>query len=310
MNQNKFVLIIIIASVLMVCAGCSEDRMEHIDAESDVELETPAVSLSYDENETKTRDYSGMQIVDGFWVKEMKEQNEALYAYIPIMSQRVVGIYDFEDFENFELSNKYTNYNQPDGTKPANTKGWCTSLFYYTNSSLGFNSDPELEKINQTEKVRYVESFAMVGDDNKINTLYSYDVGCVTFALFKDLYENYPEIKLQVYGVPTDLISEKIGDLSNCDQKIYMALLKECVNNNMDGLTLFGEKSITDTCKLYIDYKKLSQKGKYCQFLLVLNVSELSGFAYYMNGDNYYVIDDQAKYEEWKKSHIEQFVGE
>ena len=309
--MKKAFLLLMILCMLTASVGCNVRNTAQQETESDVALEAPSVDITKsDSEEETTRDYGDKQVVNGFWVKQEKSGNETYYLYIPMMTTKLAGIFDFEDGEdrgNY-VDNIYSNYNCPAGAGAASLKGKNLGLCYYSNAQLGFNSNPEDEKIVENEKERYVESFAVVTDDN-INTVYSYDVGCVTFALYKDLYESFPDMKLQIYGVTNELINENVGDIKTCDTKAYKKFLKQCLTGGMVDCELLGEKDITDSGIFYVDYKALSEKGDYIQFMLVLSVSETTGFAYFMDTQGCYNITNQEQYAKWKEEHISQFIA-
>lgn len=318
----KKICITAMLCIALVGIGCNGKKNVSEITEVDVELDKPEVtvvdnshtadSAGTDNSAVKTAtgsDYGDKKVVDGFWINEEKSNGEVIYRYIPLMNPKTAGIFDIEDSENNEASSRlYSGYNAPKGTRTASLKTYSCALSYYDNAKLGYNSS---EEAFTTQEKRVVASFSLLSEDGVDNTLCSYDVGCITFALYKNIYPDYPDMKLQVYGVPDDVIMQNVGDVAKCDtRKYYNFLTKDCVNNGFAGCVLLGEKEITDSGIFYIDYKKMSEENNCTQFLLVLNVSETSGFAYFMNGNNCYNIADEEQYQLWKKQHIEQYIGE
>lgn len=314
----KKVYIILLLLVMMISAGCGTETTSSHNTESDIELDKPSVTIT--ENNTLGKDVSDIEseknssgnsddrIIDsGFWVNELKTDNGMVWKYTPLINPKVAGVFDCEDDAKFVFSYEYSGYNRPDGTKTATLKSYGCQFIYVSNPMLGYNAD---EEVYPTQEKQIKETFSLT-TNNGINKLGIYDVGCITFALYKDLYPEYPEMKLQVYGIPNNLIEQRFDDITKCDGRAYKDfLVKDCPNEDFVSCVYLGEKDITDTSIFYIDYKKMAEENDCGQFLLVLKVSKTTGFAYLMNGDNCYNISDNEKYQVWKQEHIGQFIGE
>lgn len=87
-------------------------------------------------------------------------------------------------------------------------------------------------------------------------------------------------------------------------------MLSECRENGFSNCELVGEKKVTETSKFYIDYQNLTDKYGYDQYLIVMEVSDTSGFAYYLNAFNCYEVEDRATFEKWKKENSSLLIGE
>lgn len=313
MKKNKYIIVGLLLTLLTGCSNTSNSAS----LATDEVLSAPSVSVIDGGNEEATGSYDNMEIVNGFWVKEIKDKNGTVYAYVPMMSEKINGIYDFEDAWEIDMKicKRYTSYNCPKGASEADLKAKGAMLNYCTNPCLGRNADKKHETVEETQRVRQQESFCLVKDNSNNNTLCNYDVQCVTFALYKNVFENYPDIKFQIYGIDSDYIEKSVGDINTCSLESFSNFMKKCQNEGYVNCTLLGEREVTESSIYYIDYNKLGSKGaainkNFIQYLLVLNVSDTKGFAYYMLGDGCYNITDEVQYAAWKKEHINQFIGE
>lgn len=306
----KKIFCVLLMSVMMAfLTGCGGDSTSNDVTGKDVELSKPDISVATTASSDSERDYGDKLVVNGFWVKECTSGNSKYYRYIPMMTAKIPGIYDFEDEESNVSFDSYISYNRPAGTVRASLRGMSTQLCYFSNAQLGYNSDVSEEAVVATELSRYVEAFSLITLDNGYNSLENFDVGCITFALYKDLYDTFPDMKLLVYGVSSDVLSRKIADLKTCSSTYYVSVLNGLASDYSE-CELIDEVNITESGRFYIDYKALSERGGYEQYLFVVNVSQKTGFAYYMNGYNCYDIDDADAYSKWKSANISQFIAE
>ena len=303
MKKLLFPLIMLMCFVLSGCGDESEPQ-EY------VRLDKPDTTITATDSDSETaRDYGDKKIVNGFWVNECSTGDDRWYRYIPMMSQKNPGIYDFEDSEMNKSMETCTAYNCPDGAGASGVRAGSTYIGFFSNPQLGYNTNSKDEKKDKLDLTKYTESFSLVYDDNKAN-LEKYDVGCITFALYKELYEDFPQIKMQLYGVPAELLDRKVGDISTCARGHYSSFRKECLDNDFSECLLITEKEITDTGIFYIDYSSLAKKYNCVQYFIVLRFSEEKDCAFYMNGISTYNIKDAEAYEKWKNDNIDSFIAE
>lgn len=294
----------------IMLTGCSSNGNVSSESETDIKLDKVESTTQDTVNDATTRDYGDKQVVNGFWVQKNSTSKEEYYRYIPMMSSKIAGIYDLEDDELNKSMDTYSAYNCPDGTITAQLNGKVTTLGYYSNPQLGYNSNYNDEMLEENSLVNYKETFALITDNNNKNVLQSYDVGCITFALYKDLYDTFPQINMKLYGLKESSIESAVGDISTCDLAVYSNYLKSCANQDFSNCDLLAQKEITDSSIYYVDYKHLSEIGDYGQYFIVLEFSQKSGYAYYMNGQLNYNIKNESEYNNWKQQHINQFIAE
>lgn len=305
MLKKKYLIIMLICIMLTGCSN--KNNVEN--KSSDVEIEKPEGIVVTENNSESNVSNDDREIVNGFWVEKCLSGNEEYYRYIPLMSSKIPGIYDFEDDEQNTKMDSYSAYNCPKGAKKVNLKSRGIYIGYFSNAQLGYNKKIENEKISENDLVKYTTSFSLVEDGNK-NSMESYDVGCITMALYKDLYNDFPEINMKVYGIPKQYMEDSLGDVLKCNQTEYKSFIKKCYNNNFSECDLLAEKKIEDSSIFYLDYNSNSKNEKYSQYFIVLEFSKSSGYAYYMNGNLTYNITDTEKYLEWKNEHISQYILE
>uniref|UniRef100_UPI004029D5CF hypothetical protein n=1 Tax=Lachnospira sp. TaxID=2049031 RepID=UPI004029D5CF len=306
--KKQMVCILAIMTVMLAACGANEHVSD--ETKADIKLDKVDNVTDASANENTTRDYGDKKVEDGFWVQKNTTGKDEYYRYIPMMSAKLAGIYDWEDSESNKSMDTYAARNCPDGTKTAKLNGWVTTMGYYSNPQLGYNSNPDDETVQKNELVNYAESFALVADNNKKNVLQSYDVGCITFALYKDLYESFPEINMKLYGITETSIKEAVTDISECELSEYSAYIKSCADRDFSDCELLASKTIADSGIYYIDYRHLSETGNYSQYIIVLEFPQESGYAYYMNGRLCYNIDNNGEYNSRKHQHINQFIAE
>ncbi len=309
-RRITLVPIFILSMGLILCA-CGNQNDEN-SAEHDTKLDNPTTILSNAEN--ITRDYGNKTVVNGFWVKEIPGRSDGegsdkltVYTYIPLLKTKLPGYIDIEDDVNNVDLRSMMGINMPEGTKCIYPKSIFPGMSYYSQPKLGYNS-PEIENdMYVTDLVRSIGTFGF-GYEN--GNLYKFDVQCITIVLYKELYENYPDMKLKIYGMQEEERTRYYNQKGEFDGKSYTKMLSECRENGFSNCELVGEKKVTETSKFYIDYQNLTDKYGYDQYLIAMEVSETSGFAYYLNAFNCYEVEDRATFEKWKKENSSLLIGE
>lgn len=303
------VIVQIVVAAMIVVSGCAINGNDQI-VDKDTVIDNPVNTQST--TGSATRDYGNKTVVDGYWVKERKYSDNGtdlntVYVYIPLKENKQPGYYDFEDDVNNVDLRSMMGINMPEGTKCIYPKSIIPGMSYYSQPKLGYNS-PEIENdVYATDLVRSIGTFGF-GYEN--GTLYKFDVQCITIVLYKELYENYPDMKLKIYGMQEEERNRYYNQKGEFDGKSYTKMLSECRENGFSNCELVGEKKVTETSKFYIDYQNLTDKYGYDQYLIAMEVSETSGFAYYLNAFNCYEVEDRATFEKWKKENSSLLIGE
>ena len=297
---------LICLAFLLLLSGCDNKNEQVSDEKISVPETLEQISST---NGKTTRDYGNKNMLEGFWVKENVSGGDKWYKYIPMLPEKLAGIYDFEDGELNKSMKSYITYNCPEGTKDSKIEAAGTYSGYYTIPQLGLNANPKDEESEELGVMRSTTSFAFgQGDDNQ-NTLFSYDVGCITFALYKELYKDFPKIKMQIYGATEEQMTKELGDLSTWSSTDYSEYIKKCKENDYKDFKLLSEKEITDSGIFYIDYHSMSEEYNYMQYFIVLRFSESAACGYYMNGQCTYNIEDVQAYNIWKQENKGKYIA-
>ena len=88
---------------------CGTGTTSSHNTEADIELDKPSVTITENntlgkdvsdiESEKNSSDNSDDRIIDsGFWVNELKTDNGMVWKYTPLISPKVAGVFDCEDF--------------------------------------------------------------------------------------------------------------------------------------------------------------------------------------------------------------------
>lgn len=303
------VIVQIVVSAMIAVSGCAMNGNNQT-VDKDTVIDNPVNTQST--TGSTARDNGNKTVVDGYWVKERKYSDNGtdmntVYVYIPLKENKQPGYYDFEDAENHVDWRSQMGVNRPDGTKPFSPKNMSPCLSYYTPVKLGFNQSEEDRITEYCNPISSIEAFSF---NYQSGDLYNYDVQCITIVLYKELYENYPDMKLKIYGMQEEERTRYYNQKGEFDGKSYTKMLSECRENGFSNCELVGEKEVTETGKFYIDYQNLTDKYGYDQYLIAMEVSETSGFAYYLNAFNCYEVEDRATFEKWKKENSSLLIGE
>lgn len=303
------VIVQIVVAAMIVVSGCAMNGNNQT-VDKDTVIDNPGNTQST--TGSTARDNGNKTVVDGYWVKERKYSDNGtdmntVYVYIPLKENKQPGYYDFEDAENHVDWGSQMGVNRPDGTNPFSPKKMRPSLSYYTPVKLGFNQSEEDRITEYCNPISSIEAFSF---NYQSGDLYNYDVQCITIVLYKELYENYPDMKLKIYGMQEEERTRYYNQKGEFDGKSYTKMLSECRENGFSNCELVGEKEVTETGKFYIDYQNLTDKYGYDQYLIAMEVSETSGFAYYLNAFNCYEVEDRATFDKWKKENSSLLIGE
>lgn len=85
---------LICLAFLLLLSGCDNKNEQVSDEKISVPETLEQISST---NGKTTRDYGNKNMLEGFWVKENVSGGDKWYKYIPMLPEKLAGIYDFED---------------------------------------------------------------------------------------------------------------------------------------------------------------------------------------------------------------------
>mgnify|MGYP006946530995 CR=1 FL=1 len=203
--MKKFFLCLgMISFSFLICACNNKDNDIVVE-----ELEKPSGIINESEEEN-------IETTNGF--KNVKFGEFDLYVPYIKQSQKIGGVvYLDDDIEDNQFSylDFYAKYNKPDGCNIAALR--ANSMSYYHIGTPPFQE--KQEEYNQTEHVSEAFTTYMDEADKKIdntkpyNKYYdTYDVQGISFCLYEDFYETYPQITCSIYGINADVLKKYLGD--------------------------------------------------------------------------------------------------
>jgi hypothetical protein len=301
--KKIFLCLGMISFSFLICACNNKDNDIVVE-----ELEKPSGIINESEEEN-------IETTNGF--KNVKFGEFDLYVPYIKQSQKIGGVvYLDDDIEDNQFSylDFYAKYNKPDGCNIATLR--ANSMSYYHIGTPPFQE--KQEEYNQTEHVSEAFTTYMDEADKKIdntkpyNKYYdTYDVQGISFCLYEDFYETYPQITCSIYGINSDVLEKYLGDENKYSAYDYEEMKNELKQNDYSECDMICNKKIEKSGVYYIDYNEINKKNDYKQFLIKVEFSEyIDNYSYDICGMYKYNIEDFEKFRIWKSYNKDWILGE
>lgn len=285
----KKIIVISLIFIYSTALGCSSKS----DTLKNEILETPEYSTSDHANQDDSEK-------EKFRVYNQGTEEDPAYIKVPISQNKISGVYYFEDEFNDMWRTDKTRFqiNRPEGTEYTDVVDFGIAYFGFVGTTGKCNSLFRWDLCNNL-------SF----EKNRYEVKKGCDVGCITVALYEDVYEIIPKVTIQIYGMKPDikLFNEKYTD-EDAARAELQKLYANFENDDFSAGVLLDEMSVPGTGVYYIDYTELNKIGKYEQYICVVRFSESMDYSYLINGAGTYYITDRAAFEQWKNEHKDQFL--
>ena len=284
-NIMKKLLAIILVAAIFMATACSSNNVN--DKETKIEvLAKPEITQVSTENESlESNTEEEVELINGYQ-KVFIGKDEIYLPYIK-ESEQIRGVqYLYDAYFWIETPSVYRKINKPDGASIVRegTQGlYCCAGAWPDFANI--SEEWEQSKIDLL-KIRLAEAYAE-GNSN------SYDLQAVSFALYENFYDKVPGVTLDVYGVKSDTWNKT-----------------ELENNGYEGCDKVASKRITKTGVYYIDYSSYNNNGKYNQFITRVEFDEMPlDYAFVINDDMHYKIENMDSYEAWKENNKEWLIN-
>lgn len=307
MRKKVFLLLSMMLALGAVSCGKKKDTYDETLIDPD---------YIFQEYETSASD-EGDTIINGFYRVESSSQKVILF--IPYIENKQEGVFYLDDHHVKESFTKVYKdnilKNMPMGTSSQQNTGCnlpfiegCTvpdfALKYY-------NPGKVVPNWNISDRASYAFSYAVenAGDVKSTSqTMITSDVCAISVAMYEEIYNEKPTMKVSVYGVPKSLFKTKFG--KTFGSKEFLKYCDTLKKDNYKSCDLLCTKNITETGVYYIDYSELNKKGDYINYIIDYRFEGLGEKVYFLTeiaGE--YNVSNNDLFNQWKQEHVQQMIN-
>lgn len=307
MKKKTIVALYVLMSVMTSACGKTNGSAEETLAEPDYILQ---------EYETSTSD-TGDTIINGFY--RVENENPKVTLFIPYVENKKSGVFYLDDHSvNKKINSLYKQNelnNTPTGTALQRSSN-CNTPFIEACTVPDFarkyyktgETAPDWN-LSDMASYAFVYSAENAGESKSTSkTMITEDVCAFSVAMYEEVYDEIPTMKVSVYGIPKSLFKDKFGKTFGSKEFLnYKDTLKK---NNYKSCDLLCTKDINQTGVYYIDYTQLNKKGDYINYIIDYHFENIGEKVYLLTEKSGgYNITNNELFNQWKTEHAEQLIN-